>query len=328
MPSFHEFDTSFDRVNAEANFDGLPLEIKHMIEMAVVRPFDDFDATASARHSKGQEIYREVEDVRRQLAFTEREIRENPMASNDDIRFAERLKGKVARVEKRHRDFMEKGGKAFEGMTPNQLMAGIAKRKFEAPHKVRDVKLPKGTTLESVRNRLKEAAAEIVDSMKRPLPFKEARERVVADLDRQLKKRRGFGGILESIFVRYRNDDPSQPFEQTDMGLKLENIMLAGIRGHCMAAIDERLKSAFETRFDFENPIGRKERAKLIAKLQAEIDDLEWQEGALIRAAIERGERVLLRPDTKNLSAVLGLIPDTDEIARRASAAKAAAAAA
>lgn len=326
MTSFQEFDT-FDRTTADENFDALPLEVKHVIEIAVVRPFDDYDASANARHEKGQSLYRAAEDAERSWMIGLRGLETNPVQNDADRAYVKRLERAKDAARKRHTDFMAKGGKAFGGMTPDAVMSRLAKRDYSKPHKVRAVNVPKGATLESVRNRISEAAAEIVSTMARPLPFKEARERCVADLDRQLKKRRSLGGILESVAVRYRDGNPNQPYEQTDMGLKLENIMLAGIRGHCMAAIDERLKSAYETRFDFEGPLGRKERAKLIKKLQDEIDALEWQEGALIRAAIENGERVTLRPETRNLSAVLNIEVDTDEIARREVAAKAAAAA-
>jgi hypothetical protein len=326
MPSIETADT-FDRTNADSHFDALPLEAKHLIEMAVIRPFDDFDAGAQARHNKGQELHREAEDAERSHMVALRSLETNPIQSDADREYAARLERKAKAARKRHADYMAKGGKAFEGMKPDAVFARIANRTFAKPHKLRAVTVPKGATLESVRKRMTEAAAEIAEVMKRPKPMKEAREVLMAALERDLKKNKSFGGIFESIFVRYRNGDPTQPYESTDMQLKLDNIARAGIRGHMMAALDEKLKSAYETRFDFENPIGRKERAKLIAKLQAEIEDLEWVEGALIRTAVERGERVLLRPDTRNLSAVLNLEIDTDEIARREAAAKAAKAA-
>lgn len=327
MPAIENLE-AFDRVNADSHFDALPLEAKHLIEMAVIRPFDDFDASAQARHNKGQELNREAEDAERSHTVAARSLGTNPVQNAADREYVARLERKAKAARKRHSDYMAKGGKAFEGMKPDAVFARIANRTFAKPHKLRTVTVPKGATLESVRKRMKEADAEIAEVMKRPKTQKEAREVLMAALERELRKNNSFGGIFESIFVRYRNGDPTQPYESTDMQLKLDNIMRAGIRGHMMAALDERLKSAFETRFDFENPIGRKERAKLISKLQAEIEDLEWVEGALIRAAVERGERVLLRPDTRNLSAVLNLEIDTDEIARREAAAKAAAQAA
>jgi hypothetical protein len=197
-----------------------------------------------------------------------------------------------------------------------------ARKKWGVPQRLSDAKLPKDASLEMLdktRRKIEGNYQRIHDVQNARLPAEEGQARFKRAFEYEMSKHSPL--FWGEFLTQHYNENGRELAVNADV--PMDSLLKNAMREMMLSFAFNRIRELSERHSSKGELISYQERRAEIAKLRAEIDKLEIEEGRIIRALAAKGQFVALRNNTKNLDAIFGVEVDHDEIARRKAAAEA-----